>query len=82
MPLLMARGQVSFHHCRILHGSLPNLSTRARAALAVHLQPADNRYRPVILPNGRQLAHSNDLLCRVDEEGRPDYTDPAVFPLL
>jgi Phytanoyl-CoA dioxygenase (PhyH) len=82
VPLLMLRGQVSFHHCRILHGSLPNFSNRVRAALAVHLQPADNRHRLVILPNGRQLAHSNDLLCRAGKAGAPDYTDPAVFPLL
>jgi ectoine hydroxylase-related dioxygenase (phytanoyl-CoA dioxygenase family) len=82
VPLLMSRGQVSFHHCRILHGSLPNRSGRMRAALAVHLQPADNRHRVVILPNGRQLGHTNDLICRADESGAPDYADPAVFPLL
>ena len=24
----------------------------------------------------------NDDLCRRDAQGRPDYTDPAVFPVL
>ncbi len=80
--LHMSRGQVSFHHCRILHGSLPNSGIRPRAALAVHLQPADNRHRLVILPNGRRLGHTNDLICRTDASGSPDYTDPTAFPLL
>ncbi len=80
--LLMQRGQVSFHNCRTLHGSHANLGPHARPALAVHLQPADNRHRLVILPDGRKLAHTNDVLCRSCDDGTPDYSDPAVFPLL
>lgn len=81
-PMVLRRGQVSFHHCMALHGSLPNRGNRPRAALAVHLQPSENRYRLVNRPDGRRLGHTNDLLCRTTAEGLPDYADPAVFPLL
>ena len=82
VPLLMRRGQVSFHHCRIVHGSLPNIGSVNRAALAFHLQTGDNMHRQVLLPNGRELGHTNDLLCRRDVKGQPDYSDPDIFPTL
>ncbi|MFG1705309.1 phytanoyl-CoA dioxygenase family protein [Nonomuraea sp. M3C6] len=69
------RGAVSFHHCRTVHGSGPNLSGRPRRSLAVHLQPGDNH------PSLR-ARHGNDDLVRRDPEGRPDYADPAVCPRL
>ncbi|AWS45076.1 phytanoyl-CoA dioxygenase family protein [Streptosporangium sp. 'caverna'] len=69
------RGAVSFHHCRTVHGSGPNLSGRPRRSLAVHLQPGDNR------PSLR-ARHGLDDLVRRDPEGRPDYADPAVCPRL
>jgi Phytanoyl-CoA dioxygenase (PhyH) len=78
----LRRGQVSFHDCRIVHGSGPNRSRRTRVALAVHLQSTENRYRPVFQADGRRLGHLNDLLCRLDADGNPDYTDPAIFPPL
>lgn len=78
--MTMRRGQVSFHDCRALHGSLPNHSDRVRAALAVHLQPGDNRYQLVMSSGGRRIGHTNDLLCRAASDGAPDYTDPEVFP--
>jgi ectoine hydroxylase-related dioxygenase (phytanoyl-CoA dioxygenase family) len=78
----LRRGQVSFHHCRTVHGSEPNRSRSTRMALAVHLQPAENRYQPVFNDNGRPVAHLNDLLCRRDSRGYPDYTDPDIFPRL
>lgn len=80
--MLLKRGQVSFHHCLTLHGSLPNRSEKQRAALVVHLQPIENHYRLVLRPTGRRLGHTNDLLCRTDEQGLPDYADPAIFPQL
>lgn len=76
------RGQVSFHHCLAVHGSAPNRSAATRVALAVHMQSAENRYQPVYSEAGRLLGHLNDLLCRKDERGYPDYTDPAIFPQL
>jgi hypothetical protein len=72
----MRRGQVSFHHCRTVHGSSANRSTAPRRSIAIHLQPADNRWRP-------GADHTNNLLARTDPAtGTPDYTDPAIQPLL
>jgi ectoine hydroxylase-related dioxygenase (phytanoyl-CoA dioxygenase family) len=76
------RGQVSFHHCMAVHGSPPNRSTNTRVALAVHLQPGENRYTPAFSDSGRRIGHTNDLLCRTDEFGNPDYSDPRIFPVL
>jgi Phytanoyl-CoA dioxygenase (PhyH) len=76
------RGQVSFHHCRAVHGSMPNRSQTTRVALAVHIQSGDNRYAPAYAESGRRIGHMNDLICRPDETGNPDYTDPDVFPQL
>jgi len=82
VTLPVERGQIVFHHCGILHRSSPNRGARDRIALAVHLQDRDNRFVPCLQPNGRQLVHSNDLLCRRGPDGRPDFRDPAVFPVL
>lgn len=73
-PAILRRGQVSFHHCRTIHGSGPNRSAWPRRSLAIHLQPTDTRHR-----GGR---HRNDDLCRQRDDGTPDYTDPALFPVL
>jgi hypothetical protein len=75
-PTRMKRGQVSFHHCRTVHGSGPNLGTEPRRSLAIHLQPGDNRCRP-----GIASSHGNDALVRL-RDGVPDYTDPEVCPQL
>lgn len=84
VPVTMAleRGQVSFHHCLTVHGSAPNRSDRPRTALTVHLQDAANRYAPRADAHGRRALHINDLLCRADESGYPDYTDPDICPVL
>jgi ectoine hydroxylase-related dioxygenase (phytanoyl-CoA dioxygenase family) len=82
VPLLMDVGQVSFHHCRTIHGSRPNTSDRPRLALAVHMQDEANRYVPATDTSGRLLTHLNDFLCRKDRGGHPDYSDPAVCPVL
>jgi hypothetical protein len=74
-PTRMRRGQVSFHHCRTVHGSGPNLGTQPRRSLAIHLQPGDNRFRPGADP------HGNNGLVRL-RDGVPDYTDPQVCPQL
>jgi hypothetical protein len=82
VTLEMQRGQVSFHHCCTVHGSEANRSRDTRVALAVHMQPAANRYQPVVNAQGRPVGHLNDLLCRRDADGNPDYTDPDTFPQL
>ena len=69
-------GQVTFHHCKTIHGSGPNHSARPRRSLAIHLQPEDNRYVE------RGAHHPNDQLVRRGADGLPDYTDPAICPRL
>lgn len=69
-------GQVTFHHCKTIHGSGPNHSAAARRSIAIHLQPADNHYVE------RGAHHPNDVLVRRTPDDLPDYSDPAVCPLL
>ncbi|AXX31926.1 phytanoyl-CoA dioxygenase family protein [Actinosynnema pretiosum subsp. pretiosum] len=82
VPLIMDVGQVSFHHCRTIHGSRPNSSDRPRLALAVHMQDYTNRYVPNTDEHGRKSSHLNDFMCRKDADGNPDYADPVVCPVL
>jgi ectoine hydroxylase-related dioxygenase (phytanoyl-CoA dioxygenase family) len=82
VPAVLKRGQISFHHCRTVHGSGPNHSGKPRRSLAIHLQPSDNRYQRHTLPDGTSARHRNDDLCRRTGYGTPDYTDPALFPVL
>jgi hypothetical protein len=81
-PLAMKRGQMSFHHARAIHGSFPNVGSRSRIALALHMQPGTNRYQAAFRPDGRPVQLFNDLICRRDREGKPDYADDAVFPVV
>jgi ectoine hydroxylase-related dioxygenase (phytanoyl-CoA dioxygenase family) len=76
------RGQVSFHHCSTIHGSEANRSDRDRLALAIHMQDDSNRYVEHLDGDGRRTLHINDLLCRKDAEGNPDYSDPEICPVL
>lgn len=81
VPMLLRKGQVSFHHCLTIHGSGPNRTQRPRRSVAVHLQDDANRYRQVPGPGGAPFYHFNaDLAPRV--HGVPDFTDPEAFPLL
>jgi hypothetical protein len=78
----MKKGQVSFHHARTIHGSFPNVGSRPRIALALHMQPGSNRYQPCLRPDGKPVQLFNDLICRKNVDGLPDYTDDLVFPVL
>jgi ectoine hydroxylase-related dioxygenase (phytanoyl-CoA dioxygenase family) len=73
VPVVLKRGQVSFHHARTLHGSGSNRSAKSRRALAVHMQPVSNR--PV--PGKFHLAKVLN-----SELGPVDYAHPLLFPLL
>ncbi len=75
-------GQVSFHHCRLIHGSQPNSADVPRLALAVHFQDSTNRYTPATNAEGHEVVHINDVLCRQGADGLPDYGDSDVCPLL
>ncbi|MDX8348118.1 phytanoyl-CoA dioxygenase family protein [Cognatiyoonia sp. IB215446] len=79
--LPMRRGQVSFHHCRLVHGGYPNKSSEDRIAYAIHMQDDANHYVPPAAASGR-TGHINDLLCRKTADNKPDYADPETFPQL
>jgi hypothetical protein len=81
VPVIMKKGQVSFHHCRTIHGSGPNLTQRPRQTISVHLQDKDNAYCAAAQPNGEPAWHRNDVLCR-KHDGLPDYSDPDFCPVL
>lgn len=44
VPIEMKAGQVSFHHCLTIHGSGPNVTTRPRRSLVLHLMPNGAHY--------------------------------------
>lgn len=81
IPIELPRGHVSFHHFRTIHGSDSNRSTRDRRALAIHLQPGDNRFVRRTLPDGSSAYHLNDYLVG-SQDGSPDYADPDICPVL
>lgn len=81
VPLNLKKGQVSFHHCRMIHGSGPNMSDAPRHSLSVHLQDGANRHRERKNEKGEIIFHRNDTLCRI-VAGEPDYTDPDFCPVL
>ncbi|TNZ67676.1 phytanoyl-CoA dioxygenase [Vibrio parahaemolyticus] len=82
VPIEIKKGQVSYHHSRTIHGGLSNETSDERIALAVHLQAESNRHQLVKSLDGRQKLHMNDLICRTDASGQPDYSDPDVCPCL
>lgn len=81
-PIVIRPGQVSFHHARTIHGSLPNRGSGSRVALTVHAQDGDNRYKSHVDCRDKAAAHVNDALCRKTAEGLPDYADPDICPVL
>jgi hypothetical protein len=79
--LPMSRGQVSFHHCRLVHGGFANRTDSPRHGYAIHMQDSANRHVPPRSGSNRR-GHINDLMCRRTLEGDPDYADPDIFPVL
>jgi ectoine hydroxylase-related dioxygenase (phytanoyl-CoA dioxygenase family) len=86
VPMVIPRGHLSFHHCRLYHGSGPNQSDRPRRAVSLHLQDGENRYRRYLRPDGSQVVYNHDVLVRtVPGAGpgappQPDYADPEFCP--
>lgn len=78
----LRRGDVTFHHCRTVHGSRPNLSDRPRRSMAIHLQPGDNYWVASVDASGEPGYHRNDSLVLTDAGGHPDYADPRICPRL
>ena len=82
VPIVIPKGHMSFHHCRIYHGSQANRSPRPRRAVSYHLQDGANTYRRYELSTGEVLAYNHDVLVRRTPDGRPDYSDPRFCPVL
>lgn len=82
LPMILKKGQISFHHCWTVHGSYPNTSNSFRLAMAIHLQDEANQYRPYWNQKGEAIHITNELLCCKLSNGNPDFSDPAVFPVL
>jgi len=82
VPMIIPKGHMSFHHCRIYHGSGTNRSPRPRRAVSLHLQDGENAYREFVLGTGEVLAYNHDVLVRRLPDGRPDYSDPDFCPVL
>jgi len=80
--IALKKGQMSFHHSRLIHGSDANRGTFPRTSIALHMQDEKNRYREFRNEAGELWHITNDELCRKDNDGKPDYTDPAAFPVL
>jgi len=82
IPIVIPKGHMNFHHCRIYHGSGPNLSDRPRRAISLHLQDGDNRYRPATLSDGTLVKYNHDHLVRHTPGSTPDYADPEFCPVI
>jgi Phytanoyl-CoA dioxygenase (PhyH) len=76
VPICLERGQISFHHCKTIHGSGLNRGKTARRSFVIHFQPGTNRYVE------RGYHHANDDLVRTTSDGVPDYADPDISPQL
>ena len=82
IPMTLKKGQVSFHHCWTIHGSLPNCCDSYRLALAVHLQDSDNHYQPFWNKKGQPIHIVDENLCQKLPNGDPDFSDPNAFPII
>jgi ectoine hydroxylase-related dioxygenase (phytanoyl-CoA dioxygenase family) len=75
----LARGDVTFHHSRTVHGSGPNLTSAPRRSMAIHLQPSENRWAEGRDASGAPAYHRNDDLVQT-VDGHPDYATRASAP--
>ena len=80
VPAILKCGQVTFHHCRTIHGSGPNTTEQPRRSIALHLQPASNRYQAAY-QDDHLISHPNDDLTRLSN-GKPNYSDPIYCPVI
>jgi ectoine hydroxylase-related dioxygenase (phytanoyl-CoA dioxygenase family) len=80
--MALRKGQMSFHHARLIHGSGPNRGTDRRLSLALHMQDGDNRWREYRNEQGELWEITNDRLARKLPDGTPDYADPDIFPVM
>jgi ectoine hydroxylase-related dioxygenase (phytanoyl-CoA dioxygenase family) len=82
VPAVMRKGQASFHHCKLFHGSLANKSPQPRRNLIVHMQDGENRFREAYDNAGDKISYNTDKAARKLPNGYPDYRDPDLFPTI
>lgn len=82
IPMDIPKGHMSFHHCKVYHGSGGNNSDQPRRSVALHLQDGANEYRAFSLSDGSTVAYNHDVLVRTTADGRPDYSDPTYCPVI
>lgn len=82
VPMTLKKGQVSFHHCWTIYGSLLNYSQSFWLAMAVHMQDNANHYRPFWSQKGEEIHIFDEFLCRQLPTRDPDFRDPVAFPVL
>jgi ectoine hydroxylase-related dioxygenase (phytanoyl-CoA dioxygenase family) len=82
IPMVIPKGHMSFHHCRVYHGSGPNRRGLPRRAISFHLQDGENQWRSFSRPDGGLLAYNHDVVVRKTGQGTPDYADPDFCPVL
>ncbi len=82
IPMEIPKGHMSFHHCRIYHGSGHNRGSHPRRAISFHLQDGDNEWREYRKADGTRVVYNNDVVVRATGEGTPDYADPDFCPVL
>jgi ectoine hydroxylase-related dioxygenase (phytanoyl-CoA dioxygenase family) len=82
VPMVIPKGHMSFHHCRIYHGSGANASGRPRRCVSLHLQDGENQWRHHLRPDGGMVVYNNDVLVRKTPQGTPDYADPVYCPVI
>lgn len=78
------KGQVSFHSCLVLHGTLPNRSKQLRQSFAIVFQDETNRYVKEGIKEGREAFNfnTNDRIGPKTADGFPDYHHPEFYPVL
>lgn len=81
IPIVLKKGQISFHSSTLVHGSYQNSSDMMRRAVVLNVQDGENRHQ-TFWNNGKQIHHYLDSLCCKQANGLPDYTDPAIFPVV
>ena len=82
IPMVIPKGHMSFHPCKIYHGSGHNRGTMPRRAISFHLQDGENQWRSYDKADGSRVVYNNDVLVRRTPEGNPDYADPDFCPVL
>jgi ectoine hydroxylase-related dioxygenase (phytanoyl-CoA dioxygenase family) len=81
IPIVLKKGQISFHSSSLIHGSYQNRSNMMRRAIVMNVQDGENRHQPY-WNNGKSINHFLDQFCRKQANGLPDYSDPAIFPVI